>query len=401
MGAFALEDNLRSLWNRRAESKKPVDGLRALSVLWVIAYHTLAFIGRPLRNSDFGPLLRIVNRGHLGVDVFFVISGFLIGSLLLREHEETGTIALRSFYVRRAMRILPAYFVTLAVYVVLIGRNTDMIWANLLFVNNFVTEGRQCMGWAWSLAVEEQFYIVFPFALLAAYKIARPLGFVVFAVGVGVVIRLAIVHHYGIHVPGPEHHHLFSNMLYNKPYGRFPQLLSGVLVGYLVHFTGAAERLRRAPAATTCGAVVAVAVVAALSAVEQPIFKYRWPTAVNFLYYALAQVIFSAGVAYVLFVSVTGLAGGRLLARVLSWRGFYPVSQLSYSAYLIHMIIIFVGLDLGVFPSVASERGMLEPLVKIPLITLVAAIPMYMLVEKPLMNLRANPRTRPGAAVKS
>lgn len=380
---------MRSLWVRRADAtKRPVDGLRALAVLWVIAYHTLAFIGRPLRNQEFGPVLRLVNRGHLGVDLFFVLSGFLIASLLLKEHQSTGAIGLRSFYLRRALRILPAYFVALGVYVLLVPENRAGAWANLLFVNNFLPESEQCMSWTWSLAVEEQFYIFFPAALLASLRLARPFSFILLAFGAGVIVRMLIVSHYGIHLPSPEHQSLYSNMLYNKPYARLPQLLSGAFIAYAHAFTDAAERLRHWPRLTRAGAVVALAIFVATSFVQQPIFRYGWPAFVSFLYFTLAQVLFAVVTAYLIFVAINALPGGRSLARLLSWRGFYPVSQLSYSAYLIHMIIIFVGLDLQVFPLARTEGAVLGYLVLLPIASLVAALPMYMLVEVPLMNLR-------------
>ena len=380
---------MRSLWIRRPDAtKRPVDGLRALSVLWVIEYHTLAFIGRPLRNDAVGAVLRVVNRGHLGVDAFFVLSGFLIAWLLMREHEATGSIGLKTFYRRRAMRILPAYFVALAIHVLLIPRNRETAWANLLFVNNFLPESRQCMSWTWSLAVEEQFYIVFPLALLIALRISRPLALIVVGFAISAIVRMAIVERYGIHLPRPDHQSLFSNMLYNKPYARFPQLLSGAFVAYLVGFTGTARKLQPYPAVTSVVSLGALIAIVALSSVKQPVFRYGWPTAANFLYFSFAQVIFAVAVAALLFVSLSGLAGGRMVSRLLSWRGFYPVSQLSYSAYLIHMIIIFVGIDLGVFPLARSEAAVFWYLLVIPVVTLIAAMPLYMLVEKPMMNLR-------------
>jgi peptidoglycan/LPS O-acetylase OafA/YrhL len=389
MSAFALEDNLRSLWRRRADAKKPVDGLRALSILWVIAYHTFAFIGRPLRHSEHEPLFRLFNRGFLGVDVFFVLSGFLIGGILLREHEATGTIALRRFYARRALRILPAYYVSLAVYCVLIERNARSVWANLLFVNNFLPPERQCMDWAWSLAVEEQFYLVFPLTLLVALPVLRNrLALFGVLMLVGVAIRAWVVHAYAIHIPSPEHSHVFFDTLYDKPYARFPELLSGVIVAYVVGFTRAVEVLRGSPRATALGTVAALALVALVSSAEQPIFRYGWPLSLNFLYYTLSPVLFSLGVGWVLFVCVAELSGGGLLGRVLSWRGFYPVSQLSYTAYLIHMMVIAIGLEIGAFDAARTVGAMCMYIVIIPPIALVASVPLYMLVEKPMMNLR-------------
>src|ERR1700733_8095947 len=87
-----------------------LDGLRALSVIAVVWHHTS---GTP------GPAISA--KGYLGVDFFFAISGFLITTLLVREHAATKTISLRKFYARRALRIFPLYYATLAVYVALIA----------------------------------------------------------------------------------------------------------------------------------------------------------------------------------------------------------------------------------------------------------------------------------------
>jgi peptidoglycan/LPS O-acetylase OafA/YrhL len=390
MRAFALEDNLRSLWHRRADAMKPIDGLRAIAILWVIAYHTFAFVGRPMRHGIHEPLFRIVNRGLLGVDVFFVLSGFLIGRLLIAEQDDRNTISLRRFYVRRAMRILPAYWVSLAVFCLLVETNASSAWANLLFVNNFLPEDRQCMPWTWSLAVEEQFYIVFPLALLCGSFLRRErrLGLIVGLFVTAVLARALIVQHHGLHVPDPEHARRYYDALYDKPHARAPQLLSGVIVAWLVRFTRAANVLAGSPAWSVAGTLLSLLVVLGMSVVEQPIFVYGWPPALSFAFYVLGPVAFSMAIGFLIFVTIGGLRGGGLLGRALSWRVLYPVSQLSYSAYLIHMIVITVGLEVGPFRPAHSVATMCAYLVVIPIVTLVAAAPLYLLVEKPFMNLR-------------
>jgi peptidoglycan/LPS O-acetylase OafA/YrhL len=95
-----------------------LDGLRALSILGVIWSHVWYTSGlRYFNKLETIPVLRM---GGFGVDVFFCISGFLITTLLLRERSRNGKISLRDFYIRRSLRIWPLYYVTLAVYVVLV-----------------------------------------------------------------------------------------------------------------------------------------------------------------------------------------------------------------------------------------------------------------------------------------
>ncbi len=148
-----------------------IQGLRAFAVLAVVADHVLGWPGG----------------GFVGVDVFFVISGFLITGLLLREYERTGTISPRRFYVRRARRILPASLVVLVATVVaarvlfFAGRadavTGDSTWAAVFLSNwHFAAQGTDYFqaGRAvspvqhfWSLSVEEQFYFVWPWLMLA------------------------------------------------------------------------------------------------------------------------------------------------------------------------------------------------------------------------------------------
>src|SRR5262249_58420694 len=90
-----------------------LDGLRALAVLSVMAGHT-AMLGARADLSRAGGAPTLLPGGFLGVDIFFVLSGFLITALLLKEHEETGQVNLRAFYGRRALRLLPAMVVLLA-----------------------------------------------------------------------------------------------------------------------------------------------------------------------------------------------------------------------------------------------------------------------------------------------
>jgi peptidoglycan/LPS O-acetylase OafA/YrhL len=147
-----------------------LDGLRALAVMLVIVLHTL------LRNTlyKFIPFpLRLIGNGSLGVFLFFVISGYLITTLLLREQDKTGAISLRSFYVRRAFRILPplyAYVIFLAVLGAtghLPQMNRHELVAALTLTRNYTYHvDLWAMEHLWSLCVEEQFYILWPSVLV-------------------------------------------------------------------------------------------------------------------------------------------------------------------------------------------------------------------------------------------
>lgn len=118
----------------------------------------------------------------LGVHVFFVLSGYLITSLLLQEHETTSTINLFKFYARRAFRILPAAFVFLIVAVSLYWREIRWthIAAAVFYLANMDDSRPWVFGHLWSLGIEEQFYLVWPFALGRWYRLRLPILIFVF-----------------------------------------------------------------------------------------------------------------------------------------------------------------------------------------------------------------------------
>ena len=122
---------------------------------------------------------------NLGVRIFFVISGFLITTLLLKEEEKTGTICLRNFYVRRAYRILPAAFVFMVPMFVIYWH--ELRWqevvAAIFFVMNFDFHKPWSIGHLWSLGVEEQFYFLWPgiFKSIRRHRVGVLLGVIIFA----------------------------------------------------------------------------------------------------------------------------------------------------------------------------------------------------------------------------
>jgi peptidoglycan/LPS O-acetylase OafA/YrhL len=168
-----------------------LDGLRALSVLLVIVLHTL----QRYSLSRHVPLLYyVLGNGSMGVFIFFVISGYLITSLLLREREKSNTISLRSFYLRRAFRILPPLYVYILFLTVLWltgslpGMNRLELITALTFTRNYVPHvGLWALEHLWSLCIEEQFYLIWP--ALLVFCIVHRKGFE----GRHIATRIALV----------------------------------------------------------------------------------------------------------------------------------------------------------------------------------------------------------------
>ncbi|MCL6708287.1 acyltransferase [Pseudomonas sp. R2.Fl] len=145
------------------------DILRSLAILLVMLVHL------PL-DATPGLLVTVREYGWLGVDIFFVLSGYLIGTQLFKEITRTGAVDFKSFYLRRAFRIFPAFFVVLGLYalVPVLRDNPAMqpLWKFATFTVNLGFDPREgnAFSQAWTLAVEEQFYLVLPLLVLLLHK---------------------------------------------------------------------------------------------------------------------------------------------------------------------------------------------------------------------------------------
>lgn len=156
-----------------------LDGLRAISIGLVLVEHLFGTRGFPV-SIEMAQRLHLSSIGRLGVQVFFVISGFLITTLLFREADQTGTIRLTRFYFRRSLRIFPAYYLLVAIVAVLSTLGLmELLEGDLFHAWTYTTNYHAPRGWwlghAWSLAVEEQFYLLWPAALVALGR-RRALG---------------------------------------------------------------------------------------------------------------------------------------------------------------------------------------------------------------------------------
>lgn len=179
-----------------------LDGFRAISILMVLYGHLGGTRNYPTAAVGiFGRWLG--DLGHLGVLVFFVISGFLITTLLMGERAKTGTISLKQFYLRRVLRIFPAFYVLiLALLLATWLRWIDLGERDFLFATtytvNYYPDHPWQIGHLWSLSIEEQFYLLWPLALLVLRE-RRALILAIAAIFAAPLLRAAI-REYILHV---------------------------------------------------------------------------------------------------------------------------------------------------------------------------------------------------------
>ncbi|HYK94617.1 MAG TPA: acyltransferase family protein [Candidatus Dormibacteraeota bacterium] len=349
-----------------------IDGLRAVAVVLILLYHAG---------------WSAVPGGYVGVDVFFVISGFLITGLLARELGQSGTIDLRAFYARRARRILPASFLVLVVTLVacVVFFSPIGLWhavrdiaASAAYVPNIVF-ARDTADYFhparvspvihyWSLGVEEQFYVVWPAFLLVAHRLAArhgPRMSLLVALAVAVSVALSVVF-------TPGHANAAFYLLPTRAW----ELGAGALLAM------GAPRLRAMPlaAAHLAGAaglaMIAISAVAFGSSTSFPGVAALVPVVGSVLVIAGGTGAGGQGAG-------RAGAGGSWSARVLALPPLRYVGRISYSLYLWHWpVLVFGAIALqGVIPD--GLQGAVAIGLTVPL----AAIT-YRWVEDPLRRGR-------------
>jgi peptidoglycan/LPS O-acetylase OafA/YrhL len=423
--ALSFKANVRSLWQRPDERFAPIDGLRALSMLWVVITHICLAISRGMpydayvATMDRLPWLYAwVLHGEKALDSFFVISGFLIGGMLLSEHKRHGRVRLGRFFARRYLRLMPAYAAALwGIWMTgFEGDKSRYIWANILYVNNFLPQRLMFMDWSWSLAVEEQFYLVLPFFLLGVFFRAKgdrakalslaalfALSFVVRALVLTQHPAIASVS-FGEHFIADAPH--FSSEYFDAMYvnlaTRFGPFVLGlalawVAVSHEARLRGALERRPRlGDGLLVTGAILLLSVVAV------PAFDphVAMPYAARWLYVWAHRNVWSVGLTLVmgaLLFPSTALTRGA--ARVLSVRVAYTIAQLSYCAYLFHLAFVRPALELalhGSQPGVPFDEAITHMVGRDFIVTYAVTMLfsflfgafMYLGVERPFLNLR-------------
>jgi peptidoglycan/LPS O-acetylase OafA/YrhL len=351
-----------------------IQGLRALAVVAVILDHLLAW----------------PSGGFIGVDVFFVISGFIITSLLLRQHERLGRISFGEFYRKRVKRILPASTAVLVVTVLasylvfLTGRATSIAWDSLaafFFVANWRFAATDTDYWAadsavspvqhyWSLGVEEQFYVVWP--ILLTLGLALSLRFR----GKG------------------RHHGILTAILLVVTVGSFAWALAdtagNAAVAYFSTFSRAWE--------LGIGALLAVAMPLLLRIPDavRPVLAWLGLAVIAYGLFALSSEspIPAPGSVIPVVGAALVIAGGTGGAQRFIWPLTNPVSRylgdISYSLYLWHFPVIVI------LAAVSDTAGLAYPIIVLVL-TLGLSVLSYHGLENPI---RRSEWLEPGAAAR-
>jgi len=303
---------------RMAQRSGYIDQWRGLSVLAVIANHLVLFRSNGWLISGHSHLVHAitnrislwgVNEGMVGVDIFFVISGYLITKLLVREEQQTGRISLKAFYVRRCTRIMPAMFAYIAAVAILalVGLTTMTSLAPLkaasYLCNTRWVECPDQYNTLWSIGVEEQFYLIWPLLLILAGTLRSK--FVAVAILVGAICSV---------IPQLQVRGWINNGLATYC------LSCGVLFALSARFRSLFEPLRKVPTAVL-GVLLLVGVSYTIT---------RWATTRPFMLLLLPPLI----------VATVLARDGRVAGTRIS-EGLRQIGLVSYSLYLWHGIAMW------------------------------------------------------------
>ncbi|HEY3071088.1 MAG TPA: acyltransferase family protein [Gaiellaceae bacterium] len=364
------------------EHRPSLDGIRAVAALLVILFHA----GMP----SFG-------HGYTGVDVFFVLSGFLITSLLVRELLGTGRLRFVAFYARRVRRLLPAALVVLLVTAVAyelvaspvaVSENRGGFIASALYFANwfFLAQSQDYFAEEahpspvqhyWSLSVEEQFYLVWPALVLGLVLLARRYRLRLDVAAGG--LALAGVIYAGVLAAGNPMASYFGTP------ARAYQLLLGAAVALLCLRWERPESARASRSTRPGGATLAAGGLVLILAAGSPLLGTS-----SAYWHGVAAAFGTA-----LLILGLEMAPSSPAGRGLAWAPARYVGRWSYAAYLWHWPVIIVGDDAGVLPHAWLVRA---PIVVA--VTLALSSATFYLIEKPAgrVGLRTFPRQRLVAA---
>jgi peptidoglycan/LPS O-acetylase OafA/YrhL len=339
--------------HRGGDRIREVDGWRAVSVLLVILHHVGGYQHNRLV-AKFSSLNHVIRScGPLGVKVFFVISGFVICRLFISEEHKYGSISLRAFYCRRIFRILPPFYVYMSVLLILlanglIDEHFRGILGGGLFLRDIHLKSLETVwfaGHTWSLAVEEQFYLIFPviWKLTPQTQRAR-VFFILFLACAAWNLSMAYTG--------------FESVIPTSTRGGFACIVAGVLMAVYE------AQVRTA----VCAVPAAVVSLAGLCLLIQPVYPDTWQAA---LYEGMLMPV-----TICLVLGFSLVRGAQLKACLVS----KPLQALGLTSYG-----IYLWQQLFTAPAVYfTGRGRLIPLFW-PLICLVVPLS-YFLIEKPVIR---------------
>lgn len=352
-----------------------LDTLRASAILLVLMYHYMVFVSH---EASFGILSEI---GWAGVDLFFVLSGYLIGNQIFSAMQSDRSFSLKKFYIRRALRTLPNFYVILAIYflfpLVVGGNPVTPLWKFLSFTQNFNLRPGSAFSHAWSLCIEEQFYLVLPALALLVHRLGKSVkaGWILL---ISLMCAAVLLRSWMWRDVGSDGT-LYYVTIYYSSLCRFDELLPGVALAMLKNFHPATWQRVQAHGQATLLSGLALCLLSFYLFVN-----YSYVDGQGFLWFTTAFGYSLLAISFAL-LTMAALSPNSWLYQ---WRipGAAQLAMWSYALYLAHKPLMNVLISplthQGV--SVTSASGISIMFVA----SLLGGYLLFSAVETPFMKLR-------------
>ncbi|KAL1466228.1 hypothetical protein MTO96_026800 [Rhipicephalus appendiculatus] len=361
--AFSIPANGAKIFNTSGTKEfiQVIHGLRFFSMAWIIIGHTFSFSTQWVTYS--------LANGTVTVDTFFFISGLLVVYVTLKQMASNGgNTRWLQFYVHRYWRMTPLMMAVIAFCAVLLPycgdgpRWKESIstydlnckanwWVNAMYLQNFIHRTDMCLNHTWYSAVDFQFYIISPFIIIALYRQPRLGLLMIIAVLMGTGIFTAAytaiydlpAAPYMSSITSTEKMNDFMGYVYIKPYCRIGPFLVGMGTGYVLHRTQGSiiirKRYRWLGWMSCAGVMLGVLYAMWPANTGQYAPSRAWAAS----YGGFARSAWAFGLAWIIIASVAGYGG--VVSKILSWKALVPLSRLTFSAYIIHpvLMVIFYG----------------------------------------------------------
>ncbi|PJZ56804.1 acyltransferase family protein [Leptospira barantonii] len=335
-----LKNYFLSIFLKKDNEYENLNGIRALSILSVVMFHGWV-TAKTILPDHSDPLSLFLGSLSSGVDFFFLLSGFLIYGGLFREHERTGKIKIKEFFIKRSLRIFPAFYTALAIlyyskYKLLVKFESvtithpqllaivadlklrmSNVWVDVFYLSDIIIPNTLYNG-GWSLSIEEHFYLILPFfCILFLFKVGLRIRFVFYFLGflTALLVRMKIA------IPNAN---LDAAYLF---YARFDSILAGMLVYEIFHhFPMTPEKAENNKIKHTIILIFGFLIVIGAHQIDPGtswalVFR---PIALSFGFGILMYFSFYPG----------------FLKRFFSLSVFRPFARLGYTGYLWHIFAI-------------------------------------------------------------
>ncbi|KRZ89066.1 Nose resistant to fluoxetine protein 6, partial [Trichinella sp. T8] len=374
--AFSLRNNAKKLFSMKTSAGQItcLNGIRVLSMCWIIFGHTyywaIPYINNVIEAYKLPDNIfnQVLLNASLSVDSFFFIGGTLLSYICLKKMSKTSTL-IRSplfwaqFFFHRYLRVTPVYMAVLALHAVLTkyvssgplwdteGFDRESCakswWTNALYLNNFLNLDDECMTWTWYMANDMQFFI-FSVPLLVLYLKREKLAIIIttLIIAISCVINIVILDQnpdwppIAIFSVNPKQFDIvdvYWDKVYIKPYTRCGPFLIGLLFGYYLHKIRLVKKLPKVAVGLCWTACTGTALLVLFGLYDYS-KSFEITYAAKLMYGGLARIAWAIVLAWITFACTAGYAAP--LNDFLSWKIWIPLSRLTYSAYLVHPILI-------------------------------------------------------------